>query len=233
MIYWPDLQLLPNPKPITGKGNGITSTGFTETYLPEEEDSLRLPWNTWLPDTQSWLPENICWGDIPTVFATQGKLFRKGFNQNFLCVRVRFGYSFLLALSLCPHPKWSKMKSHSATKANHVSRPRGLQTRTLLYNILNFASHIQSLPLGLCCLPPFLFFSSSCPSSRPLFSSLASILSSPSSHSLLKRYKKILSLWPVQKNAGTIWPEHFTWPTSALDRMCRTREISSNVLIKS
>lgn len=48
-------------------------------------------------------------GRQPTVFATQGKLFRKGFNQNFLCIRVRFGYSFLLALSvlLLNDPKWN------------------------------------------------------------------------------------------------------------------------------
>lgn len=44
-------------------------------------------------------------GRQPTVFTTQGKLLRKGFNPEFPCIRVRFGRSFLPVLSVCPHPK--------------------------------------------------------------------------------------------------------------------------------
>ena len=35
MFYWPDLQIVPNPKSITAKGNGMTLPGFILTYLPE------------------------------------------------------------------------------------------------------------------------------------------------------------------------------------------------------
>jgi len=35
MFYWADLQIAPNPKSITAKGNGMTLTGVILTYLPE------------------------------------------------------------------------------------------------------------------------------------------------------------------------------------------------------
>ena len=72
-------------------------------------------------------------------------------------VSCQIGYIFLLALFLCLHPKWSKMESHSSSKANRVSRP-----------VFRALSAISSpCHWGCCCLPFFLSMSSSCPLSSP------------------------------------------------------------------
>lgn len=149
MFYWPDLQLLPNPKPITSRGDGITLTGFMETYLPEDEEGPGRPWNTWLPDMQSRLRENVCWGGNQECFLPKGKYLEK------VLIKISFVLGSDLVIVSILHFLYVLILSD--LKWNHILQVRpaipldqgSLDQKSLDQNfplrILSFANHIQSL----------------------------------------------------------------------------------------
>ena len=70
--WWPDLQIVLNPKPITAKGDGMTLPRFIQTYVPEDVEGPGP-----LKHTVPWFFIKIEKGCLlerqPTVFATQEK----------------------------------------------------------------------------------------------------------------------------------------------------------------